>query len=157
MAAMSREDEVLLRRLGAAARAVDPVPELVRELGRAAYDMRLLDEELATLVQDSLTDQLAGARTLATSTRLLAFDSDGVEIDVEVQRTGRTLTLVGQMLPGPTEPGAQARLQTADGERLHAPIDDDGCFQFTGVPPVLFRLWFARAGSRPIVTGWLQP
>lgn len=156
MDSIRHEDDVLLQRLGSIVDTVDPVPDLVRELGRAAYDTRLLDQALATLVQDTASGLLAGARSVATGSRLLAFDADGVEIDVEVRAAGRNLTLVGQLLPAPAS-GGRARLQTAAGERYQAAIDDEGCFEFTGVEPVLFRLWFSRAGSRPIVTGWLHP
>lgn len=156
MNAIHHEDDVLLQRLGSIVDTVDPVPELVRELGKAAFGMRLVDEELAVLVEDSASGVLAGARSVATVTRLLAFDADGVEIDVEVHASGRALTLVGQILPAPPA-GGRARLQTAAGTRYQAVVDDEGCFEFTGVEPVLFRLWFSRAGSRPIVTGWLHP
>ena len=51
-------DAELLRRLGAIAESVDPAPELVRELGRAALSFRRPDSELADLVADSAEQPL---------------------------------------------------------------------------------------------------
>lgn len=156
MSSIHHEDEALLRRLGTIAATVDPVPDTVHDLGRLAFETRLLDAQLARLVEDG-AEALAGVRSLATDTRMLAFACDGVDIDVEMVATARGFTLIGQFLPAPHQPGAQARLQTATGERYRATVDSDGFFEFTDVRAGLFRLWFIGTGRGPVVTSWLGP
>ena len=47
------DDEDLLERLRAICEEVDPTPDLVIEMARAAFSLRRLDAELAELVLDS--------------------------------------------------------------------------------------------------------
>ena len=47
---VSAQDAALLERLGAIARVVDPVPDHVIELGKAAFGFRDPDHELMQLV-----------------------------------------------------------------------------------------------------------
>jgi hypothetical protein len=150
-------DRSLLLRLGRVARAADPAPDLVHELGRAAFALRRLDAELAELVADSALDagQLAGVRG-AGEARLLSFECDDVGVEVEVRDDAGGRVLVGQVIASQAGAPASVRLETARGASASAPVDAVGGFRFDGVTAGPVRLHVERAGASVVTTSWVN-
>jgi hypothetical protein len=129
----------------------DPVPQAVVDAARAAYTWRTIDAELAELTADSAL-AAAGVRS-SSAPRLLTFEGDGVEVEVEVAQTGSTRHLSGQLVPvGP----AQVTVRWPGGTRETA-ADDLGRFAVEGVPAGSVSLAVVRAGAEhQIVTSWIS-
>jgi hypothetical protein len=122
--------EVLARALDAA----DPVPEAVLAAAKASFTWRTIDAELAALVFDSATEELAGVRSIEAS-RQMTFRTPGVEIElVVVSETSRRL--VGQLVPPQT---AEIELHHEEVTRT-ARSDNLGRFTFHDVPAGTVRL-----------------
>ena len=102
MAPMTSDDdlEALLRDLTAER---DPAPTHVTDAARAAWELRDLDTQLATLVADSWRDEPAVAtRDHAGTLRMLTFTSDGASIEVAVSVPVVDVELpVDGLAPGP--------------------------------------------------------
>lgn len=151
---VEQPDAVLLRlldRLGRVLHRVDPVPDLVYEMGRAALRTRRLDEELAELVRDSAAEPaaLSGVRG-AGEDRLLCFESPRVEVSVEVTaRDGRRM-LLGHVIGADAGPVV---LESALGDRT-AYADSSGFFALDDVPAAPFRLRLTADGTA-VVTSWV--
>jgi hypothetical protein len=129
----------------------DPVPQAVVEAARAAYTWRTIDAELAELTADSAL-ATAGVRS-SSAPRLLTFEGDGVEVEVEVAQTGSTRRLSGQLVPvGP----AQVTVRWPGGSRETA-ADELGRFAIDGVSAGSVSLAVLRAGAdHQIVTSWIS-
>ena len=129
----------------------DPVPSTVIDAARAAYTWRTIDAELAELTADSAL-AAAGVRS-SSAPRLLTFEGDGVEVEVEVAETGATRRLSGQLVPvGP----AQVSVRWPGGTR-ETTADDLGRFAVEGVPAGSVSLAVVRAGvEHEIVTSWIS-
>lgn len=80
-----------------------PPPEVVA-MGKGLFTWRTIDAELARLVSDSVfDDDRAGVRSglrAAERPRILAFEADGIEIEVEVVTEVGGRRLLGQLSPG---------------------------------------------------------
>jgi hypothetical protein len=128
------------------------VPQAVLEAARAAYTWRTIDAELAELTADSAL-AAAGVRS-SSAPRLLTFEGDGVEVEVEVAQTGSTRRLSGQLVPvGP----AQVTVRWPGGGTRAAAADDLGRFAIDGVPAGSVSLAVVRAGAEhQIVTSWIS-
>lgn len=61
-----------------------PIPTRLTEAARAAFGWRRIDVELAELLFDSATDELAGVRGTATERRSLRFGAHGTELRVHL-------------------------------------------------------------------------
>jgi hypothetical protein len=142
------EDE-LLARLSRAIDAVDPVPDHVLDAARGSYAWFGVDDELATLTFDSSSGELVGARSSATSDRLLTFTSPGVEIELSVTGNGER-RLIGQFVP-PAE--ASIVLETTDTIR-ETTADHLGRFGFADVAGGLLRLTI-ESGATRVKTEWI--
>ena len=86
-AGLDDADALLLERLGAVAEVVDPVPDHVRELGRALFSLRDPDALLMEAVEQD-DDRLAAVRGTAPTSRMHFFEFGEVSVDVEVTVTG---------------------------------------------------------------------
>lgn len=149
---MSPADEALLAELGRVVAQVDPPPELVLELGRAAFAMRSLDTELAQLIRDSELEALA-VRGTTTGPRLLSFEADGVSVELQVAEHGRSVDVMGQV--SGADPGALAvRLEGPDGE-VAVDVDELGMFRATDLPAGLLRVHVLVEGERRVTTAWV--
>lgn len=127
-------DDRLLASLAAAFEATDPIPEAVVAAAKATFTWRTIDAELASLVFDSATEELAGVRR-ADSTRQMTFRTPGVEIELVVMsETSRRV--VGQLVP---PQAAEVILHHEDDERT-AQSDSLGRFAFHDVPSGSIRL-----------------
>ena len=90
------DDAELLARLRRIADTVDPVPDDVVELGRAAFELRRADAILMTMATEALSG--ADLRAVAGdqgSSRLHVFEHAGISIEVEVTARGEFARAVG--------------------------------------------------------------
>ncbi len=148
----SPEEEDLLARLADIARVIDPVPELTYELGRGVFGRRHLDDELATLVADSLT--AAGTvRAGAAEIRLVSFQCAGITIDIQVVGDGGRRSLLGLVDGVAAGEVTEVVLEAADGALVTSVVDADARFAFATVPDALVRF---RLGGRRITTAWVR-
>lgn len=158
MNGIQRHEEGLLRRLGGIVRTVDPPPDLVYELGRAAFETRLMDAELATLVEDTATaTATAGVRSVASDVRLLSFEAAGTEIELQLVVGMDGMSLLGQVLRPPGSRPLTVQLEAAGGERRRTQTNADGFFELTRIDPGLFRLRFLGLGDGQVATSWIRP
>lgn len=151
-----KPDPVVLRlldRLGAIFRRVDPVPDVVYEMGRAALGTRTLDEEYAELVLDSAAEcqALSGVRSAGGHERLVCFESPRAEVSVQVTANAGRLALLGHVLGVEAGPVV---VESALGEHWTR-ADSEGYFAVDGVPAAPFRLRIT-AGATAVVTPWVQ-
>ena len=130
-------DQELLLRLGVLARAADPAPAEVLELGRAALSMRRLDAELAELVADS-DAALAGVRGAGSTVRLLTFEAGELVVEAQVSGPAGPTTCSVRSCPsrrqrvggcGSRQPGARPgrRRSTGRGASGSAPSAPAWC------------------------------
>jgi hypothetical protein len=85
------DDDELLARLGRALDATDPVPDDAVAVARSAYELRGADDELATLVADSLHDEPVLVRHDDAGARQLSYTTSRLSVDLEIASDGRTL------------------------------------------------------------------
>lgn len=153
---LSADDERVIAQLGVIAREVDPPPPTIYELGRLAYQLYRIDDELAELVADSWLDSHA-VRAGVSDTRLLSFECPGTAIEIEISREGTTRSILGQLTrPGVEPVGGTAFLQIRSGPTLSTGIDSDGRFEFTATPESLARFRLETAGAPTVTTAWTQ-
>lgn len=148
------DDDLLLAEIGAATRATGVVPDAVVAAAKAAFELRTLDEELAMLTYDSVTDsELAGAvRSERLAVRSLVFGFGDVSLDVDILPD----SLVGQLHP----PMAGAIvLESPTRPPLRGEIDELGMFSVPLVGPgdVRFRVEPREDAERSgFVTQWTR-
>jgi hypothetical protein len=140
-------DDQLVRLLGAALDAAEPVPDAALQAAYAAVAMDRLHEELAALVFDSASDrQLVAMRSQETQARLLSFANDHLSIDLELHADARTV--VGQISP-PSD--GRAELEAESGEFIDLLADEFGRFRVLA-PVGPFRLRVVGVLVTPWVT-----
>src|SRR6185437_9552744 len=143
--------EPLLAELRNVVDQADPIPEPVVAAAKAVFTWRTIDAELAELVADSFVTA-AGTRT-ADAARLLTFQADDTEVEVEIAATGATRRITGQLVPpGP----AEITIRWAGGS-VEARTDELGRFSADNVPALAVSLSILRRGAgRPVVTSWVS-
>ena len=125
---------------------LDPVPPLLDEAARNAFEWRTVDDELAELMRDS-ADEEAGALVRGPGgPRQLSFESPRIEIELEVVATGpRERRLEGQLLP----PGeATVTIERPGEPGLSVQTDDLGRFVLDGLRAGVVRLHVLLSGSQ---------
>jgi len=145
------DDDELFAELGRAHRPREPVTRAILNAAVAAHSWRNLDAELAALTYDSLFDEdlLAPARS-TQDTRILTFQSGGIEIEIEIGDA----VVRGQLLP--PQPG-QVVLLTAEGHEHPATANQVGFFTVPVAARTPFRLWCTTADAdSPVVTEWTR-
>lgn len=152
-------DDELLAELAAVVRQASPAPDELVQAGAASFTWRSIDAELAELSFDSLVG--AGGPVLVRgpgdAARMLVFEAEGLQVDVEVAPVeGGGRSLVGQVsLEGP----GTVEVRSADGGRVHAPLDDHGRFRAAriGPGPLSLRCTITPEGGPPrtVETAWL--
>ncbi|MBT8202536.1 MAG: hypothetical protein HKN74_02550 [Acidimicrobiia bacterium] len=123
----------------------DGAPADVIQAAKDSFTWRTVDAELASLVFDSATDDLATVRGGTVADRQLTYQAGDVEIEVMV--SGNHIS--GQLIPprvGHVELAAGAEL-------LEARVDELGSFTFPDVPSGPVRLTI-RVGDQTIATEW---
>jgi hypothetical protein len=142
------DDEALLAELGEAlAEARQPNMERMLADARAAFTFLTMEEELASLVYDSMHEpEAAGARRAPATSRTLVFESGAVSVEMEVTDDG----IVGQVVP-PSVAGIV--IEASDGTRTPLVVDELGCFAAPLPRRGLVRLRVDLTG-RATVTDW---
>ncbi len=143
------DDQGLIEVLGEVLDAVDPVPAAVTEFAKAGFGWRNIDAELAELVYDSATEELAGVRS-ESETRQVTFRAPGVEIEVAVVDED-SRRIVGQLVP-PQRATIELRFGT---ERQTTESDSLGRFTFHDVPTGPISLRCDLGGDQSVQTDWL--
>ena len=165
------DDAALIERLARIATVVDPVPDDVVELGRAAFALHRADTLLLTLVSEELAAPL---RDAGGTSRLHVFTHGTVSIDVEVTVRGDFAKLVGALVDtggsavgGPGGAGAgdvgardtpvpDARV-TVESVASSTTVDlEDGRFAVERVPLGLVRIVVHRGAEQTLSTGWFD-
>ena len=142
-------DEALLQLLGQALRTADPVPDHVVAAARGAVAWRTIDQDLADLVFDSMSE-LTGVRD-PNAARQLTFRTDGVEIEVMLVDAAQR-RLVGQLVPARA---TTVTLQGTDAEVVQT-SDRFGRFTFDRMQRGPVRLVVTgTTGTPDIATDWV--
>lgn len=146
-------DEALLGELRAVLAQVDPVPGYVLEAARAAFGVRNLDQELATLVADSASALASPApvRPLLTL-RTLSFEASETGVELELSAAGKRFDLQGQVLGGVRGPVVVDHSEAA----AQAEADELGWFEVRGVGAGRLRVRWTDGAGRPTVTAWFE-
>lgn len=151
------DDIALLERLGTIAAVVDPVPEDVIALGKAAFALHHADTILMTMV----TDEVAGTALRAAPTargvsRLHVFEHDSVSIELDVTQRGDFARVIGVVSDSMGQPmsDVQVTLETAS-TSLTVDLDDER-FAFDRVPLGLVRVVLGRGLERIMSTPWFD-
>ena len=151
------DDLALLERLARIATVVDPVPDEVVDLGRAAFELRHVDTALMRLVTGALDEAaVRDANGSGTASHLIVFEHEGVSIELEMSRRGDFASVVGVVMreERPYAAGSQVLLETsASLSRLDL---DDGQFTFERVPLGLARIVLEHDGARVMSTPWFD-
>jgi hypothetical protein len=158
---LDNNDDVVLELLRTAASEADPVPTHVIEAARSAFATRDLDGELAELIADSAStapdlmfDTIRRSPGYAPTERLLSFFGAGVQIDMEVSRQGRAVTLTGQ-LTGAVQEGCG--LEYSDGRREPVELDAVGRFVVVVSQTGPVRVRCQSLAGQPVVASWVSP
>ena len=85
------DDDALLGELRRALDQLDPVPADATEAAVAASGLGRLDDELATLVVDSLLDAGPRVRHDGPTARQLSFTTEHLSLEIELAADGQTL------------------------------------------------------------------
>lgn len=150
------DDAQLLARLRRIANTVDPVPDDVVELGRAAFELRHADAVLMTMASESLSGADLRAAGDQGSSHLHVFEHDGISIEVEMTVRGQFARAVGIVddSSGTDLSGAHVSVQTTLSSTT---VDlEGGRFTVELVPLGLVRIALERAGERLMVTPWFD-
>lgn len=151
---VNAQDAALLERLGAIARVVDPVPDHVIELGKAAFAFRDPDHELMQLVSRPVDATLV--RSSSATSHLHFFEHGDLTIDLEVTVRGAFASIVGVV--DVTDPsgleGLTVAVETADSSS--APELVEGRFTVNRLPVGLARIVVRRDGGPALSTGWFD-
>ncbi|GAB3873564.1 carboxypeptidase regulatory-like domain-containing protein [Terrabacter terrigena] len=148
------DDLDLLERLGRIAAVVDPVPDEVLELGRAAFELHRADALLMSLVAD------AGAAVrdngAATASHLVVFELGETSVEVEVARRGEFVRVIGVVMAADQPYAGECRVSLETSASTTTQTLDDGRFAFERVPVGLARLVLDREGDQPMRTPWFD-
>lgn len=152
------------KELRAAAARFDPVPAELLQYAIEGFRWRTIDAELAKLTFDSLadtaTDPGAGVGGVlvrgTTEPRLLTFRAGELTIELEINRTGASRGIVGQLLP-PMPATVEIRQGAGAVSRQ---VDDLGRFSAPSLPagPTSLRCRPDRETPEfpPVVTDWVS-
>jgi hypothetical protein len=143
-----RDDDVLLRELGAALAEGRAAPPSFAEAGRALYSWRTVDAELSELTYDSAEAAGALMRTDDYRRRSLTFRSASLTVELDIERDPDAIR--GQLVGAEVPPSVT--IETVDSEPLRTSVDELGYFAFDSFAAsgVRFRL---RCGG--VVTPWI--
>jgi hypothetical protein len=142
-----RDDDELLRELGAALAEGDATPPSFAEAGRALFTWRTVDAELSELTYDS---EVAGTLVRADDyqRRSLTFRSAGLTVELDIEHNPDAIR--GQLAGDEVPPSVTVEI--VGGEPISAPVDEVGYFVVDSFAAsgVRFRL---RCGG--VVTPWI--
>jgi len=151
---LTPRDVALLSMLRQVVETLDPEPDYLREMGRAAFSVRRVDAELAELVSDS-TLQRELVRSASADPRLLTFQVGGVFIEIQVSHIDTRRELIGVVEGLETEGEARVEIEAARGDVLRSALDEFGRFGFDEVPARLVRFRVLTTGV-DVTTDWVN-
>jgi hypothetical protein len=144
-------NDTLLRELGRIAAVVDPAPDWVVALGRAALELRRLDAELADLVDDSALEDLPFARVRGSAgVRMLFYQGGDIGVELHVTRHDGRSSALGQVTGNHY---SSVRVESPEHD-FTVPVDDLGRFDVDELPDRLFRLHLVDPDRPTVITGW---
>jgi hypothetical protein len=147
------QDGALLERLGEIARTVDPVPDHVVELGKAAFGFRDPDRELMQMVSRPVDASLV--RSSSATSHVHFFEHADVALDLEVTVRGSFATIVGAIsAETPVLDALAVTVETADSSGTPELVE--GSFTVARVPLGLVRVIVRRDGGQALSTGWID-
>ena len=151
------DDEALLDRLRSIADIVDPVPEDVVELGKAAFALHHADAILMRAAMDELSGAgVRAARGDQGSSRLHVYEHGSVSIEVEVTSRGDFARAIG-VVDDRSQPELADHQVTLETSSSSTTVDlEGGRFVFERVPLGLARLVLEHAGERVMTTTWFD-
>ena len=151
---LTPSDVALLRMLRQVVEVVDPEPDYLREMGRAAFTVRRIDAELAELVSDSSL-QRELVRSAGGDPRLLTFQVGGVFIEVQVSHIDTRREVIGVVEGVDPEQDGRVEVEAAGGDVLGVALDEFGRFAFAEVPMRLLRFRVVTS-EVDVTTDWVN-
>ena len=149
---LDEADIALLKRLGAIAAVVDPVPDHVLEMSRALFTLRDPDAELMEIVQ---LEDVEAVRGSAPTSRMHFFEFGELSIDVELTVSGEFADVVGVVADPGGSVGTSVTLDTTAAS-FTTVLDEEGRFQVRRVPVGMIRLTLDRGERQRLVTPWFD-
>ena len=146
-------DEDLVRELSEVINRTIDHPVDTRRLADAAFSLRGLDAELATVTFDSALEpeSSAGTRATGTDARHLRFELDDVVIELDLEADdNEALELTGVL--SPPSPATITVLVRSGEFEATATVDAFGRFAFDGVPHGPMQLHLDRPDAVAIRT-----
>lgn len=132
--------------------ADDAVPPEVLRAAQGAWAWRLIDTELAELVEEERA-------VLRTDQELFTFSAP--ELFIDLQRTrgpqGRTVTLTGQVTSDLPVENVVVELASDPALRLEAELDESGTFFLETSAEHSARVVVDLAGGRRVASPWFTP
>lgn len=151
---LNADDAAILERLAAIAAVVDPVPDDVVEVGKAAFSLRHPELELLEMV--SRPPDLSVVRSTSATSHLHFFEHDDVSIDVEVTVRGGFAAMVG-VVTDARDPELAGRSITVETAGSSTTVDlVDGRFTVSRLPLGLVRVVLSKDGHRAMSTRWFE-
>ena len=151
---LDEADIELLRRLGAIAEVLDPVPDHVRQTSRALFSLRDPDADLMEVVALD-GDQLEAVRGGAPTSRMHFFEFGELSVDVELTVTDEFCDVVGVVADPGGSAGTSLTLDTISASFTTMP-DEDGRFEVRQVPTGMVRLCLRRGPRSKVTTPWFD-
>ena len=151
---MTTPEDTIEQRLRAAAALHDPVPSIVTEAAKAAFELRDLDVQLAALVADSWADSdLVATRDHSSTVRMMTFASEGgsIEVDIDHDLNTGTCRLHGFV----TDAIGNLLVERSDGSVVELPVVE-GQFDVEGLERGPARLSVSTGDGRRIATDWIS-
>jgi hypothetical protein len=143
-----RDDDALLAALKEALESArHPQDSLIMANARDAFSFSAMDEELASLVYDSLLEsQLASAIRDGAETRTVVFESEALSMEIEIAGD----TILGQIAPVGER---SVTVEASDGTKTELVTDELGCFSIPVAAKGPLRFRIGQQG-RSTVTEW---
>jgi hypothetical protein len=144
------DDDALMRDIAAALSKPAADPKILAA-ARGAFAWRNVDEdlELLRMFYDSSLETEATVRDSGTTQgRLLAFQTEGFSVEIEVRESG----IEGQLIP--PQPGEIVLVSSTAGRVGSAQADDLGCFTLPAPPHGPMRLLCTTRTGR-LTTEWV--
>lgn len=152
---LTDSDQRFFDSMRAAVASQDPVPSHVVDAAKAAFGWRSIDAELAQLIYDSSTEQLATAGVRGDSSgHHLRFESAALSVVLQILTEGAQRVVIGEIVPQkPAEvqifhPGGISTVRTDERGRFRARDVK------TGLMSLRCRL-FDMDGDRMFRTDWV--
>ncbi|HEV7189543.1 MAG TPA: hypothetical protein VGN28_16750 [Blastococcus sp.] len=151
---LDEADIELLRRLGAIAEVLDPVPDHVRQTSRALFSLRDPDVELMRAVEVD-ADRLESVRGTSPTSRMHFFEFGALSVDVELTVSGGFCDVVGVIADPAGSMSGSVTIDTTAAS-FTTGLDDDGRFELRHIPTGMCRLSLERRSRPKVSTPWFE-